>query len=77
MTVTHHKCTRCTGRGEILVPAHPAGKTKRLVRCPVCLGLGEYETSDRFKRPDIDEGYMAVHSKIPIEDAIALLPEER
>jgi hypothetical protein len=75
MVVEHHTCRRCVGRGSITVPLSLAGDMGK-VGCPVCLGLGEYETNDAYRRPDVDEGYFAVHSNITLEEAIALLPQK-
>lgn len=68
MTKTHHVCGRCNGKGTYKTPLGTRAT------CSVCLGLGEYETNDKYKRPDVEEGFTAIHSDIPIEDVIALLP---
>ena len=60
------ECRRCLGKGTV-----PSG-----AQCSVCLGLGSFETNPKYKRPDgPPDGFTAVHSNIPIEDVIALLPE--
>lgn len=44
------------------------------VRCPICLGLGSYESTKEF-RPPPNQHHMAVlHSDTDINDVIALLP---
>ena len=71
------RCGRCQTRGAILTA--PVQGKRREVRCPVCLGLGEYEYSDRYKKPEHftpeTEGFVVAHSNVPVADLIELLPE--
>lgn len=45
------------------------------VSCPVCLGLGDYETNDAYRPPFDPKHFVVLHSSLDVEDAIALLPE--
>jgi hypothetical protein len=56
-----------------VVPADKVGGTTK-VSCPVCLGLGRFEVSKKHKRPPKSDTFTAVHSDIPIQDVIDLLP---
>ena len=73
------KCQRCQGRGSIKVPARGSTAEAPLwtqAECPICLGLGKYETNPKYKRPLMHHHSATIHSSIPIEDVIDLLPED-
>lgn len=57
-----------------MVPADKVGGTTK-VSCSVCLGLGRFEVSTKHRKPPPSTTFTAVHSDIPIQDVIDLLPE--
>lgn len=66
--VVHHRCSRCQGTGKVRMAVG-------LRRCPVCLGLGEYETNASYTRPPKHDGtFIVLHSGLDPYDAIEMLP---
>lgn len=46
----------------------------RYIECPVCLGLGSFETNPAFKRPPLTHHFTVLHSEMKLEDVLDLLP---
>lgn len=71
------KCPRCQGRGTNKVPRADSTQAKPTwteAECHVCLGLGNFETNEAMRKPPDPMHSITLHSDIPVEDVIALLP---